>query len=173
MSSCRSSRPTWLLILILVLILCLSSLHHTMLRYISSRCGLQAAAGSTSLSVASRRTMSSGSPHIPVIRSLAQLRRWRAAARERGLEVGVVPTVGGVVEMLQAMLYRMVQSCAELSLMTDGSTPPRAFGSRWVSCAPAAHSRADHGVPSQGLTRPTPSHRHDPLCQPHAGEPSG
>jgi pantoate--beta-alanine ligase len=38
--------------------------------------------------------MSSGSPHIPVIRSLAQLRRWRAAARERGLEVGVVPTVG-------------------------------------------------------------------------------
>lgn len=31
--------------------------------------------------------------HIPVIRTLAQLRRWRRTARQRGLEVGVVPTV--------------------------------------------------------------------------------
>ncbi|UOH80615.1 pantoate-beta-alanine ligase [Cryptococcus neoformans] len=30
--------------------------------------------------------------HIPVIRTLAQLRRWRRTARQRGLEVGVVPT---------------------------------------------------------------------------------
>ena len=36
----------------------------------------------------------SSSTSIPVIRSLGQLRRWRQAAREKKLEVGVVPTVG-------------------------------------------------------------------------------
>lgn len=43
------------------------------------------------------RTYASGSKmngvNIPVIRSLAQLRRWRKLARQQGLEVGVVPTV--------------------------------------------------------------------------------
>nr|AAS92525.1 PAN6 [Cryptococcus gattii] len=34
--------------------------------------------------------------HIPVIRTLAQLRRWRRTARQRGLEVGVVPTMGAL-----------------------------------------------------------------------------
>lgn len=32
-------------------------------------------------------------PSIPVIRSLAQLRRWRRMVRDQKLEVGVVPTV--------------------------------------------------------------------------------
>ncbi|OXC67251.1 pantoate-beta-alanine ligase [Cryptococcus neoformans] len=36
--------------------------------------------------------------HIPVIRTLAQLRRWRRTARQRGLEVGVVPTMGALHE---------------------------------------------------------------------------
>lgn len=31
--------------------------------------------------------------HIPVIRTLGQMRRWRAQARSLGLEVGLVPTV--------------------------------------------------------------------------------
>lgn len=38
-------------------------------------------------------TSSSQPAHIPVIRSLAQLRRWRRMVRDQGLEVGVVPTV--------------------------------------------------------------------------------
>lgn len=46
-------------------------------------------------------SMSSGSAgqkqHIPVIRSVNQLRRWRRQARDEGLEVGVVPTVCMVV----------------------------------------------------------------------------
>lgn len=42
----------------------------------------------------SMSSSSSGSKqHIPVIRSLSQLRRWRRQAREEGKEVGVVPTV--------------------------------------------------------------------------------
>jgi hypothetical protein len=31
--------------------------------------------------------------HIPVIRTLGQMRRWRAQARSLGLEVGLIPTV--------------------------------------------------------------------------------
>lgn len=42
-------------------------------------------------------TISSGSTHgprhVPIIRSVPQLRRWRKEARSRGLEVGLVPTV--------------------------------------------------------------------------------
>ncbi|WVQ76755.1 pantoate-beta-alanine ligase [Cryptococcus sp. DSM 104548] len=45
------------------------------------------------------RTFASQAPtHIPVIRTLPQLRRWRRAARERGLQVGVVPTMGALHE---------------------------------------------------------------------------
>ncbi|KAK4689787.1 pantoate--beta-alanine ligase, partial [Tremellales sp. Uapishka_1] len=36
--------------------------------------------------------------HIPVIRTLAQLRRWRQQARESKLEVGIVPTMGALHE---------------------------------------------------------------------------
>lgn len=42
-------------------------------------------------------TISSGTTHaprhVPIIRSVPQLRRWRKEARSRGLEVGLVPTV--------------------------------------------------------------------------------
>ncbi|TYJ54398.1 pantoate-beta-alanine ligase [Cryptococcus floricola] len=47
---------------------------------------------------ASRAFASQAPTHIPVIRTLPQLRRWRRAARERGLDVGVVPTMGALHE---------------------------------------------------------------------------
>ncbi|ODN96448.1 pantoate-beta-alanine ligase [Cryptococcus wingfieldii CBS 7118] len=46
----------------------------------------------------SRAFASQAPTHIPVIRTLPQLRRWRRAARERGLDVGVVPTMGALHE---------------------------------------------------------------------------
>ncbi|KAK8846706.1 pantoate-beta-alanine ligase [Kwoniella newhampshirensis] len=54
---------------------------------------------SISLDVPIKRGMGSiAAPRIPVIRTLPQLRRWRQEARERKLEVGVVPTMGALHE---------------------------------------------------------------------------
>jgi len=33
-------------------------------------------------------------PRIPIIKTLEEIRAWRRSARERKLEVGIVPTVG-------------------------------------------------------------------------------
>ncbi|WVQ97767.1 pantoate-beta-alanine ligase [Kwoniella sp. CBS 9459] len=44
------------------------------------------------------KKMNGGGTKIPVIRTLGQLRRWRKEARDKGLEVGVVPTMGALHE---------------------------------------------------------------------------
>lgn len=55
--------------------------------------------------------------HIPVIRTLAQLRRWRRTARHRGLEVGVVPTVS----LLFNLFFLETASCVWVILGGGGS----------------------------------------------------
>jgi hypothetical protein len=47
----------------------------------------------TSSQPSAQTSVSHQPPHIPIIRSLGQLRRWRRMVREQGMEVGVVPTV--------------------------------------------------------------------------------
>ncbi|WVF70117.1 pantoate-beta-alanine ligase [Kwoniella sp. CBS 6097] len=46
----------------------------------------------------SSKPKTTGGAKIPVIRTLGQLRRWRKEAREKSLEVGVVPTMGALHE---------------------------------------------------------------------------
>ncbi|OCF41839.1 pantoate-beta-alanine ligase [Kwoniella heveanensis CBS 569] len=46
----------------------------------------------------SSKPKANGGIKIPVIRTLGQLRRWRKEARDKGLEVGVVPTMGALHE---------------------------------------------------------------------------
>jgi hypothetical protein len=43
---------------------------------------------------ASRQSSGAGPSRIPIIRTLEEMRAWRRTARDRKLDVGIVPTVG-------------------------------------------------------------------------------
>jgi hypothetical protein len=61
---------------------------------------------------------------IPVLRSLSELRKWRKSARDRGLKVGVVPTVSNP----QASSKNEM----EMLIPTDGRFASRSPGFRYV-----------------------------------------
>lgn len=44
-----------------------------------------------------------GRSRIPVLTTVREVRAWRASARDRGLEVGFVPTMGSCVASLRGL----------------------------------------------------------------------
>ncbi|ORY25324.1 putative PAN6 Pantoate-beta-alanine ligase [Naematelia encephala] len=64
-----------------------------------------------------RFASSSSQTHIPVIRTLGQLRRWRQNARDRKLDVGVIPTMGALHEGHLNLIRTSLQRHA-LTVMT-------------------------------------------------------
>ncbi|WVR04367.1 pantoate-beta-alanine ligase [Kwoniella sp. DSM 27419] len=63
----------------------------------SGQSGASTSTSSSTSSAAPGQASKTGS-RIPVIRTLSQLRRWRNDARERRMQVGVVPTMGALHE---------------------------------------------------------------------------
>lgn len=87
--------------------------------------GAAAGLGATTKTAASsvpvhwRSFSSAGHRHIPVIRSLGQLRRWRAEARDRGLEVGLVPTVSTPQHKPMLTLFRWAHCTTDTFASSD------------------------------------------------------
>lgn len=75
-------------------------------------------------------TISSGTTHaprhVPIIRSVPQLRRWRKEARSRGLEVGLVPTVSNSAVMGSApkRAAAIAGTLAKIWAERTGASPP-------------------------------------------------
>nr|XP_031861856.1 pantoate-beta-alanine ligase [Kwoniella shandongensis]KAA5528928.1 pantoate-beta-alanine ligase [Kwoniella shandongensis] len=121
---------------------------------------LTTASASSSASFLIRRNVSTSGgggniPHIPVIRTLPQLRRWRQEARERKLEVGVVPTMGALHEG-HLNLVRASMAGNPLTVMTLFVNPMQFAPTEDLSSYPRQLER-DLSLLSTLLTTPSSS----------------